>query len=195
MRVASLRAECIRSWRRLLVIALGLCAVMTAVTALAGNASWATAFMFWSAVILLIGAWIWREEVSRRRTRVRRFESALRDGEVRELRVHAVAVAEFEEAEDEGASYAFDLGNGTVLFISGQDFYMSRSFPNTDFSLIEIHDVDGELVELYIEKRGRQLEVSRTITAKDKKRLRIPEHLQCVEGQLPDIERVLAQSQ
>lgn len=192
MRLACLRADWARSRWRLRAVVLGLCVVMTAVTAMAGNVSWATAFTFWLAISLLIGAWIWFEEFIRRRKRLRRIESALRGGQVREVRVQAAAVTEFEEEEDEGACYAFDVGAGTVLFISGQEFYPSRTFPNTDFSLIEVHDAEGELVEFYVEKHGERLQVSRTISAESKRRLRVPDHLERVEAPLSDLERVLA---
>ena len=79
-----------------------------------------------------------------------------------------------------------------ILFISGQEFYPSRTFPNTDFSLIEIHDTEGELVEFYVEKHGDRLEVSRTISADSKKRLRVPDHLERAAAPLSDLERVLA---
>ena len=165
---------------------------MTTVTATAGNVSWATALGFWSAASVLIGGWVWLEEFVRRRQRLRQVESALRDGQVREVRVQASAVVEFEEAEDEGACYAFDVGTGTILFIAGQEFYPSRSFPNTDFSLIHIHSGEGDLVEFYVDKRGDRLDASKTVSVDSKKRLRLPEHLERVDGPLSDIERVLA---
>jgi hypothetical protein len=195
MRLASLRADWARSRWRLLAVVLGLCAVMTTVTTMAGNVSWATAFTFWLAVSLLIGVWMWVENFVRRRKQLRQIESALRGGQVKDVRVQASAVAEFEEEEDEGACYAFEVGAETTLFISGQDFYPSRTFPNTDFSLIEIHDTEGELIEFYIEKHGHRLEVSKTISADSKKRLRVPDHMEHVEAPLSDLERVLASNE
>jgi hypothetical protein len=195
VRLASLRADWARLRWRLLVVVIGLCTAMTAVTTMAGNVSWTVAFMCWLATSLLIGVWIWIEEFVRHRRRLRRIESALRGGSVRDVRVQASAVAEFEEEEDEGACYAFKVGAETILFISGQEFYSSRTFPNTDFSLIEIHDTEGELVEFYIEKHGHRLEVSKTISADGKKRLRVPDHLARVEAPLSDLERVLASNE
>jgi len=192
LRFASLRAQWTRFRRRVLAVLLGLCVLMTPVTAKSGTLSWKYAFLFWSAFSILIGIWIWIEEGVRHRKRLRQIESALRGGEVREVRVEASAVAEFEEEEDEGACYAFDVGGGLILFISGQEFYPSRNFPNSDFSLIEVHGAEGELVESYVEKRGHRLKASRTISADSKKQLRVPDHLERVVGSLSDLERVLA---
>jgi hypothetical protein len=195
MRLASLRADWARLRVRLLVIVIGLCAAMTALSTMTGKVSWTVAFTFWLVTSFLIGVWIGIEDFVRHRRRLRRIDSALRGGSVREVRVQASAVAEFEEEEDEGACYAFEIGADTIVFISGQEFYSSRTFPNTDFSLIEIHDTEGELVEFYIEKRGHRLEVSRTISADGKKRLRIPDHLARLEAALSDLERVLASNE
>jgi hypothetical protein len=118
--------------------------------------------------------------------------SALRGGQVKDVRVQASAVAEFEEEEDEGAGYAFEVGTETIVFISGQEFYPSRTSPNTDFSLIGIHGSEGELVEFYIEKRGHRLEASKTISADSEKRLRVPDHMERVDAPLSDLERALA---
>jgi hypothetical protein len=80
MRLASLRAHWSRLRWRLVAVVFGLCAVLTAVKAMAGNVSWATAFTFGLATSLLIGVWIWVEEFVRRRKRLRQIESALRGG-------------------------------------------------------------------------------------------------------------------
>ena len=194
LRLASFKADWIRFRRRFAVVAAGLCAVMTPVTVIAGNVSWAIGLTFWSTISALIGAWVWVEQVTRRRKRVQQIDLALRGGQVREVRVQASAVVELEEVEDEGACYAFDVGNGTVVFISGQEFYPSRTFPNADFSLIEVHDTEGVAIESYLEKRGDRLKISKTISAESRKRLRVPDHLERLDAPLVEIERVLARN-
>ncbi|HEV7591346.1 MAG TPA: hypothetical protein VGO40_24750, partial [Longimicrobium sp.] len=47
---------------------------------------------------------------------------ALEDGRVTVKRVSAVAVIEIEPLEDEGTGYVFDLGDGRVLFLKGQEY-------------------------------------------------------------------------
>jgi hypothetical protein len=65
---------------------------------------------------------------------------ALADGRVTVKRVSAVAVIVIEPLEDEGTGYVFDLGDGRVLFLKGQEYVPTEdddeSWPNTDFELV-----------------------------------------------------------
>src|SRR3954465_9190104 len=65
---------------------------------------------------------------------------ALEDGRVTVKRVSAVAVIEIEPLEDEGTGYVFDLGDGRVLFLKGQEYVPTEDgydpWPNTDFELV-----------------------------------------------------------
>ncbi len=98
----------------------------------------------------------------------------------------------FEEQEDEGARYAFQVGD-RIVFVAGQDFYPSAKFPNSDFSLVEITDSRGTLVEMIIDSAGKKLQPIRTIAAELQSKFRIPEHLQILQGKLEDIDRLLAE--
>jgi hypothetical protein len=123
--------------------------------------------------------------------RVDQFEEALQRNKAREVRIQSTQMVEFEEEEDEGACYAFQLDGGTILFVTGQSYYSSARFPNTDFSLVDLYDKNGNCLAELIEKRGRKLAPSRVISAKFKKKMFIPEHLHIVEGNLTDVERLL----
>ena len=101
-------------------------------------------------------------------------------------------MVEFEEEEDEGASYAFQLDNRRIVFVVGQQFYGSARFPNSDFSLIEISTEDGTVVVGSIRKYGIRIEPIRTISAQRTAKLKIPEHLQVIDGELNQIEDLLA---
>jgi hypothetical protein len=64
---------------------------------------------------------------------------ALEDGRVMVKRVRAVAVVEIEPLEDEGTGYVFDLGDGRVLFLKGDDYFPAEegaTWPNTDFEIV-----------------------------------------------------------
>jgi hypothetical protein len=64
---------------------------------------------------------------------------ALEDGRVMVKRVRAVAVVEIEPLEDEGTGYVFDLGDGRVLFLKGDDYFPAEEgapWPNTDFEIV-----------------------------------------------------------
>jgi hypothetical protein len=149
----------------------------------------------WLAIGALVTLWSYfsaRRDLSRA---VSRCEQALRRNEARELRVQSTEVVAFEEEEDEGACYAFQLNDGRILFISGQEYYPSARFPNTDFSLTNIYDRDGVCIEELIHKRGHKLEPSRTIPASFKSDLFIPGHLQTIEGRLAELEGLLIRAE
>jgi hypothetical protein len=56
-------------------------------------------------------------------------ESALRRNAADVYDVRAIAFAELEEIEDEGACYAFELEGERIVFITGQEFYEAPAFP------------------------------------------------------------------
>lgn len=76
----------------------------------------------------------------------------LADGRVTVKRVRAVAVVEMEPMEDEGPGYLFDLGDGRVLFLKGQDYGVAEdegvSWPNTDFEIVRTV-AEGRMLDLH----------------------------------------------
>lgn len=106
-------------------------------------------------IVLFISAYV-RDLRFRRTHRPRPFvppaprTSVLEDGRVIVKRVHATAVVEIEELEDEGPGYLFDIGGGEVLFLKGLDYgpYDDETpWPNTDFEIVR-GLVDGEFVAM-----------------------------------------------
>ncbi len=75
----------------------------------------------------------------------------LDDGRVSVKRVRAVAVVEIEPMEDEGPGYLFDLGDGHVLFLRGQEYGLADddgvSWPNTDFDIVRTV-AEGRMLDL-----------------------------------------------
>ncbi len=116
----------------------------------------------------------------------------MRRNQAHVIRIQSDQMVEFEEREDEGACYAFQVGD-RIVFVAGQDFYPSAKFPNSDFSLVEITDSRGALVEMVIDTAGKKLQPIRTIAAELHSKLRSPEHLQSLQGRLEDIDRLLAE--
>jgi hypothetical protein len=119
-------------------------------------------------------------------------ESALRRNEARVTRIQSQAMVEFEEIEDEGACYALQLDKHRIVFVSGQDYYPTAQFPNDDFSLVSIYGDDNILVEAFIENHGNKLQPFRSVSSEQKSRMLIPFHLQTIEGDLNQIEQLLA---
>jgi hypothetical protein len=185
-----------RQFRRLvpnvLVVSGLVCGLLCGLTVLASDVRWHVVVAVWSGIAMVIAlpaafsAW---RDLSRQ---VRRLEEALDADHARVTRVCSDAVVELEEIEDEGACYAFRIGPRKVAFIDGQEFYASRSFPNSDFSLVSILGRDGREIDFTIRKAGSRLTPVRQIPAEVKQRLSIPEHLAVIDAGLDDLERSLA---
>jgi hypothetical protein len=105
--------------------------------------------------------------------------------------VRSRSFVEFEEVEDEGACYAFELDDERVVFISGQEFYPEAKFPSLDFSLAYILDEAGHNVDMLIEKRGPKAAPARVIPGSVKERLVIPEMLETRTIRIADLEEAL----
>jgi hypothetical protein len=152
---------------------------------------WYLSFLVGFGVALPISFWSYLSLRPKLLAQVREIESALRRNEACVTHIQSEVMAEFEEEEDEGACYAFQLNDRQIVFVSGQGFYPSARFPNSDFSLVSIYD--GEiLVESLIEKHGAKLKPIRSISSEQKSRMRIPSHRGTMQGDLNHIEQLLA---
>jgi hypothetical protein len=178
---------------RIAVISLGLWAGGSALTLVADKTlpSWII-IVVWAVIASLMAAWLLLEDRSKRSSRTRAFADALRHNQAHVTRIRSDQMVAFEELEDEGACFAFQVEE-RIVFIAGQEFYPSAKFPNSDFCLVEINDSRGATVEMVIETTGKKLQPIRTITADLQSKLRIPEHLQILSGRLEDIDRLLAE--
>lgn len=134
---------------------------------------------------------IYLGERKRTLAEIQRRENALRFNQAREFKIQSAELVEFEELDDEGPCYPFQIENGSVLFIRGQAYSSSARFPNTDFSLVDIRDANGVCLEEVIHKRGQKLKPIRTISAKQKSAMMIPDHMSTIDGRLADIETLL----
>jgi hypothetical protein len=147
---------------------------------------------FWLAVTLLLISWVSSERRRAFSTSIGRLESALRGNTAEVVRATSPQCLAFEEIEDEGACYAFQVEAQQVLFVIGQDFYESARFPNSDFSLVHIRAESGDLVEMAFLSGGSKLKPARIVPATVKATLKIPEHLTVIDGSLADLEARLA---
>ena len=65
--------------------------------------------------------------------------AALRDATVQVTGVQARAVATIEQFEDEGDGFIFDVGDGQLLFLKGQDYRPvddAMAWPNSEFEIV-----------------------------------------------------------
>ena len=190
-KMKSLSARGRRALRVYLPITAAITFVLWLITIWLSDASWLVITAFWLVAGIVLAVWVGRDT----RKDVGQFEAmalGLRSALVRNAAdvydVRAKSFVEFEEIEDEGACYAFELEGGRVLFISGQEFYPGARFPSLDFSLVYLLDENGRPVDMLIEKRGPKAAAARSIPAAIKQRLEIPEHLETRPGGIAHLE-------
>jgi hypothetical protein len=156
------------------------------------HSPWYIVSAIWFGIGSVISLWNYFSEKPKERAAVELYAEALRRNQARETRIQSDEMVELEEEEDEGACYAFQLSRKRIVFVSGQDFYPSARFPNSDFSLVCVYSDKGVLVERFIEKRGKKLRPKRTISADRRTNLKVPSHLEVIEGTLDDLEKLFA---
>jgi hypothetical protein len=143
--------------------------------------------LFWSVIGALIAVPAFIQERRKVSQRLKAYDFALAANKAEELRVQSAKMWEFEEQDDEGACYAFELTSGGVVFVVGQDFYASARFPNTDFSIVEIRDPEGRILEMLIEKRGEKLAPEKRVLAREKEHIQMPDFGSIFDGTLEEV--------
>ena len=164
--------------------------VLWLVTIAASDAPWAVVTAFWAVVGGAITLWVHRDLSGGGRhanAMVHMLESALRRNAADVYDVRAASFAAFEEIEDEGACYAFDLGDRRHVFIAGQEFYESARFPSLDFSLVYVLEESDRTADMFIQKRGIKATPRRRISSAVKARLDVPGHLDVRVGRFDDL--------
>jgi hypothetical protein len=157
-------------------------------TLLASDAPWWVVTHFWLGVALAVVPWSLnsvRREVLKRAGSLR---SAVERNEADTVRIRAERVVELEEVADLGTTWAFETGDGRVVFVAGQWIEESRSFPSSDFTLVDVLDGSGGVVDVHLVRDGRRLEPLRRISADAQERLTVPGHLESLPGSIDDLE-------
>ena len=177
--------------KRIVISGFILTGVLWGLTMLVAKESWTTITAFWLCTGTGISIWSILSERQKLRKRVNAAESAMMRNEAEVLQIQSAEMIEFDEIEDEGACYAYQVDDESILFIEGQDFYASAKFPNNNFEIVHIYDAAQKLVEMIIDKHGDKLRPIRKIASEDKKKLKLPDHLEVVKGKLSNIEQIL----
>jgi hypothetical protein len=163
-------------------------------TLLVSDAPWPVVTGFWASAGAAIALWVLRDAGKDARqflSMARDLESALRTNTANVYDVRARRFVGFEEIEDEGACYAFELEGGRLVFIIGQEFYPGPRFPSLDFSLVYPLDERGRPVDMMIDKRGSRAAPARVVPAATKRKLALPDHLETRAGRIADLEQLL----
>jgi hypothetical protein len=152
-------------------------------TLLASDAPPMIVTAFWLVTGGVIALWVgrdMRQHASQFGDMAAELQSALTPNAADVYDVRARAFVEFEEEEDEGACYAFEIDGSRLVFVSGQEFYSSGRFPSLDFSLVYVLDEAGQAVDMLIDKRGPRAAPAFTIPAA--RQAERPEHLEVRTG-------------
>jgi hypothetical protein len=177
-----------------LPIAAGIILALWVWTLVSSDAPWFMVTGFWLVVGAAIARWVRRDaraDAGRMEMDARRLASALKRNAADVYEIRAIRFAEFEEIEDEGACYAFELEGGRLAFIAGQQFYAGARFPSLGFSLVYVLDEHDDVVDMVIDKQGAKTGPAKTIPAAVKQKLEIPDHLETRIGRIDDLESVL----
>ena len=163
-KIHSFTARGRRASRVALPISGGVVLLLWLWTILASDAPWLVVTLFWCVVGGAIAIWVRGtcRAYGPFREMAHNLESALRRNAADVYDIHARSFVAFEEIEDEGAYYAFELEGDRLVFVTGQEFYEGARFPSLDFSLVYVLDERERTVDMFIEKRG-----AKTGTSKD----------------------------
>ena len=107
------------------------------------------------------------------------------------VRCQATEMVEFEEYDDEGPTYVFQVEADRIWVVSGQDFYPTRKFPSTDFEIITSRGPTPFPAILRLAGHGTRLSAIRVVSVQTQRDLRIPEHGELITGRLADLEGLL----
>ncbi len=185
------RGQEVACLKRSFVAGLVISAIISGLVLLSSKASGIIVMLFFFALWLTLSLWIGLSEMSKLSKIVRELEGAVVMNRACATRITSEQMVEFDEVEDEGACYAFQVAKNKIAFVCGQDFYSSPTFPNTDFEIVEIPDSQGQPLEGWIEKKGQRLTPLKNISSNVKKTLNVPRHLHVIDGELDKLETLL----
>jgi hypothetical protein len=166
-------------------------AALWLVTLIVSDIHWPAITIFWFAFGTGMCMWVWRSEATSLRSKIASIESAIRRNAASVQRVRSSELVEIEEREDEGACWLFQLPDDQILVLNGQEYYATATFPNDDFSLVQILREDGRPLEQLIEVTGKKLAPSRKLAAEVRRRLSNESDLQVLRGSLRDLDAIL----
>ncbi len=101
---------------------------------------------------------------------------------------------EFEEIEDEGAQYFFQVEENKIFHISGQEYYETSVFPSNEFELVSILGKNSnETADFYIHTIGHKISPIMVVPADVKKEYidKISELPEIIEGNIKDLDSVM----
>ena len=156
------------------VASFAVCGGLGLLTLAASDAPRPMVVLFWTLAAIGFTIWIGTTGSQEARRQTARLRDALAHNRVRGVRVKSDRVVEFGEIEDEGACFAFAVDEERVIFVLGQEFYSNESFPNDDFSIVDVLSSSNVVADTLIVTDGHKLKPGRMISSATKDSLEIP---------------------
>lgn len=156
--------------------------------------SWRVFGVFWLVVGTAITLWAYRDVKPHAHVLQEKLRSALRQNAACEIRIRISSsmVIECENKQDHKKGwYGFQFDDEHIVFVSARFCQRVRGFPTSDFSMVDIADEKGKIIAGYARNHGDPLVPLRTISKQEAGRLRIPEHMEIVSGNLTQIDTLL----
>ena len=169
-------------------------AALWAITLMVSDAPWHIVTLFWIVAGAAICAWVLRDlrrEPNYRADMLHAYRSAWDRNEAEVVVVKAKSFVQFEEADDEGPCYVFELDSDRLFFLHGQQYYPTSKFPSLDFSLVYPLDAGGKTADELIEKRGPREGPARVVPLATARTLEVPESQSVIRGRPDQIEQLL----
>ena len=139
------------------------------------------------AIFIAIGFWSYFESKSPFEKELKGIEDLRARNQVTSIQVKTTEYYELAEEEDEGVYYLFQIHPDKILSFGGQDFYLTKKFPNSDFDIVEGRSSDGEIILLETYCHGDKIKPTKKIEGKKKWDLlhRInPDKFEFIDGRL-----------
>ncbi len=144
---------------------------------------WGAPIMF--VIYFLIAIWAGASYKRELTQRIQRLDETIREGMVIVTQVSSGRCFKVCEVDDEGSEYYFEVDDNHTVIISDVDIW-SRRFPNNDFTITRILDLNGHIVDQRTVCNGKLLTPMRIV--KRSEVTYVPGHvqLQLIPGTLED---------
>jgi len=120
-----------------------------------------------ASIIFMYGI-VAKKNIKKEKEMIDEINYAIEKNIVEASRYQPAAVVKLEEIEDEGSAYIFQLDEGKMLVLQGQEFYEDERFPNTDFELATVYGKNNKPIMFNKFVFGKKLEPIKIISGKEK---------------------------
>jgi len=105
----------------------------------------------------IAGLWGFLELYLKENKRLKAITWSKNENKVLSIVVKSNDFIEIPEHEDEGDYYLFQLADNKILYIGGQEFYQSKSFPNNNFEIVMAKDPQNKIILLERNDLGEKI--------------------------------------